>query len=136
MDKDMVNLFREMARHAEISAEQVAEYDRNKEDEQGEKTALVMRDDYIELGKKIESIGSEGAEPLNRNDYAKLLAAAYIVINALEGRIKMEENAIHGYKVDILPRLNRIITETEDDETAMKLADELFTSVEISQDNT
>ena len=46
MDKRYVELFKELAKATAVSAEQVMDYDRAKNDEEGLKTAQTMRDDY------------------------------------------------------------------------------------------
>ena len=60
MDKKYIELFKELAHSTEVSAEQVAEYDRAKKDEEGEKTALIMRDDYHELYEKLNASDFNG----------------------------------------------------------------------------
>ena len=46
MDKRYVTLFKELAQATAASAETVMDYDREKGDENGLKTATIMRDDY------------------------------------------------------------------------------------------
>lgn len=126
MDKSYYILFRTMSARMEDAAEEVAQYDREHEDLDGEKTALTMRDDYIRLTDKLKTENPE----LSRDDYAKLLAAAYVIINGITNRIESEKKALHGYKIDIMPKLNRIINESTDDDGATKIAEELFTTEE------
>lgn len=121
MDKQHNELFKELVKQAASLAEQVAEYDRAQKDEQGEKVALTMRDDYNRLFDKMN-----GGELPARNDYAKILAATYIITNSLEGKKTQIEKAIHGYKVDIIPKLNRILNETTTDVDATNMASQLF----------
>ena len=89
MDKSYINVFKELARAAEVAAEQVKEYDHNNGDTKGEETATIMRDDYAKLFDKISA-----EETLTKNDYAKLLTAAYIVSNNLRDRISNLKKAI------------------------------------------
>lgn len=103
------------------------EYDRQKSDEKGEKTAQSMRDDYAKLYDKLRGDNVV----LTRSEYAKLLVAAYIVVNNIEDRIKGERKAIEGYKIDIIPKLSRINDETTNDADASTLAEEIF---KIQQD--
>ena len=121
MDKQHSELFAEIVKQAAALAEQVAEYDRAQSDEHGEQVALTMRDDYNQLFDKMN-----GNNVLLRNAYAKILAATYIITNSLEGKKTQIEKAIHGYKVDIIPKLNRIITETSTDDDANEMASQLF----------
>ena len=46
MDEHYKQLMIEMCRSATVAAEQVMEYDRNHNDEKGEKVAETMRTDY------------------------------------------------------------------------------------------
>ena len=127
MDKKYLQLFTELAHAVETLSEQVMEYDRQKSDEKGEKTAQSMRDDYAKLYDKL--CGDNVV--LTRSEYAKLLVAAYIVVNNIEDRIKGERKAIEGYKIDIIPKLSRINDETTNDADASTLAEEIF---KIQQD--
>lgn len=127
MDKKYLQLFTELAHAVETLSEQVMEYDRQKSDEKGEKTAQSMRDDYAKLYDKLRGDNVV----LTRSEYAKLLVAAYIVVNNIEDRIKGERKAIEGYKIDIIPKLSRINDETTNDTDASTLAEEIF---KIQQD--
>ncbi len=127
MDKKYLQLFTELAHAVETLSEQVMEYDRQKNDEKGEQTAQSMRDDYAKLYDKLRGDNVV----LTRSEYAKLLVAAYIVVNNIEDRIKGERKAIEGYKIDIIPKLSRINDETTNDADASTLAEEIF---KIQQD--
>ena len=127
MDKKYLQLFTELAHAIETLSEQVMEYDRQKNDEKGEQTAQSMRDDYAKLYDKLRGDNVV----LTRSEYAKLLVAAYIVVNNIEDRIKGERKAIEGYKIDIIPKLSRINDETTNDADASALAEEIF---KIQQD--
>jgi len=127
MDKKYLQLFTELAHAVETLSEQVMEYDRQKNDEKGEQTAQSMRDDYAKLYDKLRGDNVV----LTRSEYAKLLVAAYIVVNNIEDRIKGERKAIEGYKIDIIPKLSRINDETTNDTDASTLAEEIF---KIQQD--
>lgn len=127
MDKKYLQLFTELAHAVETLSEQVMEYDRQKNDEKGEQTAQSMRDDYAKLYDKLRGDNVV----LTRSEYAKLLVAAYIVVNNIEDRIKGERKAIEGYKIDIIPKLSRINDETTNDADASALAEEIF---KIQQD--
>ena len=49
MDKQYIELFKTLAQATASTAEQVMEYDRSKDDNQGLETATLMRDDYQDL---------------------------------------------------------------------------------------
>ena len=119
MDKSYITLFKELTRAAEAAAEQVMEYDRQKGLTKEEETAKMMRDDYAQLHDKIEN-----NSPLTKNDYAKLLAGAYIVANNLRDRATALKKAIAGYETDLMPKLQAIVEGSANDEEANKLAEE------------
>ncbi len=108
-------------------AEKVMDYDRAQKDEQGEKTAKTMRDDYIVLYDKLnKTIDSNNV--LTKDDYAKILVGTMIVINNIESRIITEKNAVQGYKIKVLPALQSIVDTCKTDEEAKMMAAELFSS--------
>ena len=125
MDTKYIHLFREIAHATEIMAEKVMEANHSKNDEKGEQTAKTMRDDYIKLYDKMRA-DNFSSDSLTRVEYARLLVGTLIVVNNLQERIKNEQNAVNGYKTDVIPKLQRIIDETTDDEGAISLANELF----------
>ena len=61
-------------------------------------------------------------------DFSKLLVGAIITSKQMEDRIANEKLVLQGYKVDTIPKLQRIIDEVEnnDDEKAYQLAEEIF----------
>lgn len=122
MNKEYQNLFKELAHAVELLAEQVMEYDHNHNDDKGEKTAQIMRDDFATLTDKL----SAEELVLERNDYIKLLTGTYIIINNLEDKITNIRNTINGYKTNVNAKLQRIMNETKTDEEANILANELF----------
>jgi hypothetical protein len=82
MDKSYQNLFKEMCQSAAVLAEQVMDYDDKKGDKKGFETAKIMRDDYQDLA-DVLSVKKE----LSYNDYAKLLAASYIITGNIQSKI-------------------------------------------------
>lgn len=122
MHEKYLTLFKELAKAAEVIAEQVIEYDHQKKDENGEKTASIMRKDFADLNDRLDNKDYQ----ITLADYAKLFVAAYVVSNNLESKIKNEQLALDGYNNDLIPKLSRITSETKTDEEAQKLAFELF----------
>lgn len=122
MNEKYFTLFKELAKAAEVIAEQVMEYDHQKKDENGEKTATIMRNDFANLNDKLANKDYQ----ITLADYAKLFVAAYVVANNLETKIKNEQTALDGYNTDLVPKLTRITSEAKTDEEAQKLAEELF----------
>ena len=119
MDKRYKELFTLISQSVSNLAEQVMNnHQENGEDKQQE-TAQIMRDDYLNLHDKLVN-----EEELNKADFARLLVGAIIVTNQLDARIKNEQKALDGYKLDVIPKLDRI-NNTEEEKVA-SLAEELF----------
>lgn len=120
MDNKYIELFGLVARTVSNLAEQVMEEHNKNNDETGEKNAETMRNDFLDLYYKLNDPNAV----LDKPDYARLLIGTIIVTNQLDARIKREEDALRGYKVDIIPKLDRI-NNAESDSVA-ELAEELF----------
>ena len=119
MDKRYIELFTLISQSVSNLAEQVMNnHQENGEDKQQE-TAQTMRDDYLNLHDKLVN-----EEELNKADFARLLVGAIIVTNQLDARIKNEQKALDGYKLDVIPKLDRI--NNADAEEVSSLAEELF----------
>ena len=121
MDKKYITLFKDLAQATAVLAEQVMEYDRGKGEEDGLKTATIMRDDYQDLADKIN------AEEYNmtKSDAAKFLVAAMIQANQLQDKMNNLKKAMVGYQTDLIPKLQELV-DAEDDETVIRLANEKF----------
>lgn len=130
MNQKYIELFREIAHNTEIMAERVMEYDKQKNDKEGLKTAETMRNDFSNLYDKIRA-DNFNPETLTRAEWAKILVGSMIVTNNIEQQLENQRKALQGYKMDLIPKLNRIMEETKTDEEATKLAENLF---EISED--
>ena len=126
MDKTYIKLFTELAHTTELLSEQVMELNKQKNDERGLKTANTMRQDYSKLYDKLRDANFDYTT-LERNEFAKLLVGAIITAQQIENRIKAEQTALNGYKIDIIPKLERVVNETEDTPGALALAKEIFT---------
>lgn len=124
MHDKYIELFKELAKSTAVSAEQVMDYDKSKNDDQGFKTAQVMRDDFNNLYDKIADKDFTGS--LERADFARLLVGALIIANQLNDRITALKKALSGYQTDIIPKLQEIMDQTKTDEEAMKIANEKF----------
>lgn len=119
MDKRYTELFTLISQSVSNLAEQVMNDHQDKGEEKQQETAQIMRDDYLNLHNKLTN-----GEELDKADFARLLVGAIIVTNQLDARIKNEQKALDGYKIDIIPKLDRI-NNTEADQVA-SLAEELF----------
>lgn len=122
MHKKYIELFKQILRAVITMSDQVAAYNKNKNDEKGESTANSMSADYKQLLQKIEQENFV----LTKAEYAKLLVGVLIIINNIENRIVNEKKAIENYKTEIVPKLEKIIAEENDDKKADKLSKELF----------
>ena len=129
MDNKYITLFKDLAQATAASAEQVMEYDREKNDEKGLEAATTMRDDYQELASNIANNGDNYSP--TKADCARLLVAAMIQVNQIQDRIKTLTSAINGYQTDVIPKLEEIVDNAENDEMAAQLANEKF----IIEDN-
>ena len=119
MDKRYRELFTLISQSVSNLAEQVMSDHQDKGEDKQQETAQIMRDDYSNLHDKLVN-----EEELNKADFARLLVGAIIVTNQLDARIKNEQKALDGYKVDVIPKLDRI-NNTKEEEVA-SLAEELF----------
>lgn len=128
MDKRYTELFALIAQTTANLAERVMEEHKKNGEDKGYQTAETMRNDYLNLHNKLDS-----DEVLNKADYARLLVGAIIVTNQLEARIKNEQKALQGYKIDIIPKLDQI-NNAEATETA-ELAEKLFKVKEDIESN-
>lgn len=115
MDKHYLKLFTQLAHTIEVLAEQVVSINHDKKDEKGEQTATIMRDDYQQLYDRMRQADFDPAT-LSKRDYARFLVGAIIVVQQIETRIENEKKAISGYKIDLIPKLERIINEIKEGE--------------------
>ena len=121
MDKKYIELFKNLAQASAATAEQVMDYDRQKNDEKGLKTATIMRDDFQELAGRVDTPDYI----INKSDATKFLVAAMIQVNQLQDRIENLKRAMTGYQTDVIPKLQAVI-ESETEETAAQIAEEKF----------
>jgi len=100
------------------------DYDKAKEDDKGFESAKLLRDDYEKLNQIIEEGGDEWAP--NKNEAAKLLLASMIQVTQLKDKIEALRKAMAGYSTDLIPKLQEIVEKAEDNEAAIKMANEKF----------
>lgn len=125
MDKKYIQLFKELCKTMILLAEQVMDYNHSQKDNKGEETAQIMRDDYQKLYDRIEAKDFD-SNSLQRADFAKLLVGAVVVMQNLEEQVKQRQKAIQGYKIDLIPKLEKVVNETETTEEALEKAKEIF----------
>ena len=129
MDKKYIHLFKELAQTSATLAEQVMDYDRQKEDEKGLATATQMRDDFQSLADRIAEGGDDYT--LNKSDAAKLLVSSMLIVNQLQDKLNNIKKSITGYQTDLIPKLQKIVDEAKSDEVASEMANASF----IIEDN-
>lgn len=125
MHEKYITLFTKLAQSIEVLSEQVLDYNKSKNDEHGAETAGKMRQQYADLHDKLAAKDFDPSN-LTKADYGKLLIGAVILSNNLEDQIKTLQTAMHGYKIDVIPKLQRIANETKNDLGAINLASQLF----------
>ena len=126
MNKKYIELFKTLAQATAVTAEQVMEYDKSKDDTKGLEAATTMRDNYQEL------VGHFTDEyQMTRSDAIQLLVGALVQVNQLNDRINNLKKALTGYQSDVVPKLQEIVDKASNDEEAMKIANEKF----IVEDN-
>lgn len=121
MDKKYIELFKELARATAVSAEQVMDYDKANDDEKGFDTAKTMRDDFEALYDRLDE-----NYQMNKADAAKLLVGVMIQLNQVQDKINALRKAVAGYQSDVIPKLQNIIDNAENDEVAAELANKNF----------
>lgn len=123
MHSKYLQLFKELARATAVSAEQVMDYNKSKNDEKGFDVAKTLRDDYEILYDKISAEDFNGI--LTKADFARLAVGSYIITNNINDRITTLKKSLAGYQTDLIPKLEEVI-KAENDEEAMKIAEEKF----------
>ena len=124
MNKKYIELFNLITQSTANLAEQVMSSHKDEESKEFQ-NAQTMRDDYLALHDKLNS-----NETLNKADFARILVGAILVVNQLESRIKAEEKALRGYKLDIIPKLDQI----NNAETAEEVETLINTLFEINEE--
>ena len=122
MDKKYIELFKELASSTAVSADKVMDYDIEKQDKSGYEAAQTMRDNYEDLKDRI----SKDNYVLTKSDAAKLTIGVMILINQLQDHDNTIKKAITSYKEDLLPKLQEIVDNAENDEMANQMANEKF----------
>ena len=120
MDKKYIEVFKNLAQATAATAEQVMDYDRARNDENGLNTATTMRNDFQELADQIDQDFK-----LDKSNAAKLLVAVMIQVNQVQDRINNLKKALVGYQTDLIPKLQAIV-DASDDATASEIAEQKF----------
>ena len=124
MDKKYKELFSLIVQTTANIAEKVMDLHKKNNEEKEYQAAETMRNDYLNLYDKLAT-----NVDLNKADYARILVGTIIVATQLENKIKSEEKALQGYKINLIPKLDQI-NNAETEEKALELANKLFEIVE------
>ena len=125
MDKNYLNLFKELAYSIESLAESLLELDNSNNDVKGIEGAQIMKKDFSELYDRLRAKDFNDTS-ITRNDFAKLLVSSLIMSQQIEKRIEEQQRVLKNYKNIIIPRLQRILNESKDNEEAQKIAQKIF----------
>ena len=112
MNEKYKTLFALIAQNMENIAERAMEDDKAKNDMQAYKTAKEMRSKYARLHDLLTSKTVENI-PV-KNDIIDLYIGANIVAQQIEVRAKREQTALQGYRLDLIPKLEKAM-ENEDE---------------------
>ena len=116
MDKGYIELFKQIARSMELTAEQ------SMDDPTHRESGQKMRDDYIALRDKLDN-----GTTLTIADYVKLYLGAQIVVKQLDTNIRVWRKTAQNYQESVIPSLKEVIDAKEKFWT---VAEEKFKSVD------
>lgn len=122
MNEKYKTLFALIAQNMESIAERAMEDDKAKNDMQGYKTAKEMRSKYARLHDLLTSKTVEYI-PV-KNDIIDLYIAANIVTQQIEARVKREQAALQGYKLDLIPKLEKAMKNEDEIEKIFTIQEE------------
>ena len=112
MNEKYKTLFALIAQNMESIAERAMEDDKANNDMQAYKTAKEMRSKYARLHDLLTSKTVEYI-PV-KNDIIDLYIATNIVAQQIETRVRREQTALQGYRLDLIPKLEKAM-ENEDE---------------------
>ena len=124
MHKKYQEVFQALADAAIFSAEIALKHEKTKENKQRIDTANEMHEKYLALNNKIQAAGEEYIP--TKDDIALLLIASIIVSKQLENQVENTRKAIAGYQTDIIPKLQQILNECENDSEVASKSEQMF----------
>ena len=122
MNEKYKTLFALIAQNMESIAERAMEDDKAKNDMQGYKTAKEMRSKYARLHDLLTSKTVEYI-PV-KNDIIDLYIGANIIAQQIEARIRREQTAIQGYRLDLIPKLEKAMKNEDEIEKIFTIQEE------------
>ena len=122
MNEKYKTLFALIAQNMENIAERAMEDDKAKNDMQAYKTAKEMRSKYARLHDLLTSKTVEYT-PV-KNDIIDLYIGANIVAQQIEARVRREQTAIQGYRLDLIPKLEKAMKNEDEIEKIFTIQEE------------
>lgn len=122
MNEKYKTLFALIAQNMENIAERAMEDDKAKNDMQVYKTAKEMRSKYARLHDLLTSKTVEYI-PV-KNDIIDLYIGANIVAQQIEARVRREQTAIQGYRLDLIPKLEKAMKNEDEIEKIFTIQEE------------
>lgn len=122
MNEKYKTLFALIAQNMENIAERAMEDDKTKNDMQGYKTAKEMRSKYARLHDLLTSKTVDYV-PV-KNDIIDLYIGANIIAQQIEARVRREQTALQGYRLDLIPKLEKAMKNEDEIEKIFTIQEE------------
>ena len=122
MNEKYKTLFALIAQNMENIAERAMEDDKAKNDMQAYKTAKEMRSKYARLHDLLTSKTIEYT-PV-KNDIIDLYIGTNIIAQQIEARIRREQTALQGYRLDLIPKLEKAMKNEDEIEKIFTIQEE------------
>ena len=122
MNEKYKTLFALIAQNMENIAERAMEDDKAKNDMQAYKTAKEMRSKYARLHDLLTSKTVEYT--LEKNHIIDLYNGANIVAQQIETRVRREQTALQGYRLDLIPKLEKAMKNEDEIEKIFTIQEE------------
>ena len=122
MNEKYKTLFALIAQNMENIAERAMEDDKAKNDMQAYKIAKEMRSKYARLHDLLTSKTVEYTP--TKNDIIDLYIAVNIVAQQIEARVRREQTALQGYRLDLIPKLEKAMKSEDEFEKIFTIQEE------------
>ena len=122
MNEKYKTLFALIAQNMENIAERAMEDDKAKNDMQAYKTAKEMRSKYARLHDLLTS-KTVDYTPV-KNDIIDLYIGANLITQQIEARVRREQTAIQGYRLDLIPKLEKAMKNEDEIEKIFTIQEE------------
>lgn len=122
MNEKYKHLFSLIAQNMESIAERAMEDDKAKNDMQAYKTAKEMRSKYARLHDLLTSKAVEYIP--TKNDIIDLYIGANIIAQQIEARVRREQTALQGYRLDLIPKLEKAMKNEDEIEKIFTIQEE------------